>query len=67
MALEFSNAHHDQLDQFLASVLDAYKAGTIDRGSAIRTIAQAVASAAKDDEGLYGFIRVPPEKLWRKD
>lgn len=53
MAFEPFHLGHEQLDLFLAAVLDAHKDGRISRGRATELLGHVVTAAALDDEASF--------------
>lgn len=53
MAFEPFHLDHEQLDVFLAAVLDAYKDGRISRDRAADLLGHLVTAAAMDDETTF--------------
>lgn len=53
MAFEPFDLDHEQLDVFLAAVLDAYKDGRISRDKATEFLGHVVTAAAIDDETSF--------------
>lgn len=60
-----TKSDHFALDQFLETVLHAYKDGDADRDSCVGAIAHAMTAAAIDNEPEFkSYIRLPEEKLF---
>ncbi|MGL9618294.1 hypothetical protein QRQ56_09855 [Bradyrhizobium sp. U531] len=60
MAFQPTKTDHAALDQFLETVLDAYKTGYSDRNSCVGAIAHVMTAAAIDNEKEFkSYIRLP--------
>lgn len=60
MSFHPTKADHAALDQFLETVLDAYKTGHADRDSCVGAIAHVTTAAAIDNEAEFkSYIRLP--------
>ncbi|OAF13915.1 hypothetical protein AXW67_18205 [Bradyrhizobium neotropicale] len=65
MSFEPTKTDHASLDQFLETVLDAYKAGRADRNSCVGAIAHVMTAAAIDNETEFkNYIRLTEEKIF---
>ncbi|MET4217860.1 hypothetical protein ABIB00_003072 [Bradyrhizobium sp. LB14.3] len=65
MAFQPTKTDHVALDQFLETVLDAYKNGDSDRDSCVGVIAHAMTAAAIDNETEFkNYIRLSGERLF---
>jgi hypothetical protein len=65
MSFKPDQADHAALDQFLETVLDAYKTGEADRDSCVGAVAHVTTAAAIDNEPEFkNYIRLPKEELF---
>jgi hypothetical protein len=65
MAFQPTKADHAALDQFLETVLDAYKSGEADRDSCVGAVAHVMTAAAIDNEAEFkSYARLPKESLF---
>ncbi|MET4242748.1 hypothetical protein [Bradyrhizobium sp. RT10b] len=65
MSFQPTKADQAALDQFLETVLDAYKAGRADRNSCVGAIAHVMTAAAIDNETEFkNYIRLSEEQLF---
>ena len=62
MAIDLSNADHDVLDEFLASVLERYRRGEVDLSTARSDLAEAFSLASRDNRNFLKFMRFVIER-----
>lgn len=65
MAFQPTKTDQAALDQFLETVLDAYKSGRADRNSCVGAVAHVMTAAAIDNEAEFkSYIRLSKEKVF---
>ena len=65
MAINLSIGDHKAMNEYLDSVLDAYKAGEIGLSKARADLAHAISAAAMDNEGFKQYIRLSRSDRWK--
>ena len=57
MALDLSENDHHVLDEYLNTILDAYRSGEMDQLTARSELAHTITAAAIDNHGLMAHVR----------
>lgn len=67
MALKLSKKDHSAMDDYINTILDAYKSGEISQLQARADLAHAITAAAIDNEDFKRYIRLDALSKWRKN
>lgn len=68
MAIDLSEADHNDMDSFLEFVLDAYANKEVSRLSAVAALAHVLTAAAKDNQGeVLAWFKPAQYQRWARE